>query len=844
MKKLLLILALAALIAGGANNSAYAQKKNKKSAKTEAVAKPNGDAPDAAKPAAKPKGPVSMEKFLKEKTSTMKGFTTVYRQGDKWFLNINDSIIGRDIEIVTRLSKSAEGLRSGFGGYAGDQLGEGMIRFEKGPSNKIFIRSIQLRERSTGELAQNVQNSNTTAIVAAFDIKAQSDDKKDNVIDITDFLMSDNSFLYFNKRAKKMFNVTSFSKERSYIASVKTFPINTEIKVAATYAKEEGSATFEFNASLVLLPKEPMQARYEDNRVGYFTVRYTDFDKNPQGVKTVKLAARWRLEPKEEDMQKYAAGELVEPKKPIVIYIDPSTPKEWVPYLIQGVNDWQPAFEAAGFKNAIRAEVAPTFEQDSTWSLEDALHSAIVYKPSDVSNASGPHVSDPRSGEIIETHINWYHNVMKLVRDWYLVQCAPADTLARHLEFPTELMGELVRFVSSHEVGHTLGLRHNFVGSACPIYTVENLKNVEFLKKYGHATSIMDYARFNYLAEGSDNIPRELLYPCIGPYDKWSIEWGYRYYPQFKNADEELPYLSKLVSEKVKNPIYKFGTESDPNDPRFQSEDLGCNQMESNEVGIRNLKFIMPNLEKWTLTPNEQYDNLREIYSQVIGQYQRYIGHVAKWVGGVYTDEKRSDEEGAIHTFVPKAKQKEAMAFLKKHFFTPQSWLLPQGVFDKTNTRADVTMMGLYSNVLNKLLVRRVFLSMYEAELALGSDKAYTIGEYFKDLNAMVFAPAPSNAADAAYQRMMQKTYVQILCDMYTGANIKSAVVMGRTMQMGVAEIKDNFDIGCQVQAQLEALLAKFKASSAAGSAIQKAHYKFLAKRIDNALNPPVAAAK
>lgn len=847
------IFALSALVA--CPTSVYSQKnkekKDKKEQKEEkknknastAAAKPVGqDIPGGqARPggAAQPKGPQELSKFVKKDAKIKKGFTTVYQQDDKWYININDSIIGRDLMMVSRISKSAEGGRSGFSGYAGDQITQAMIRFSKGPGNKIFIERVLLREKADGPLKENVKKSNTNALVASFDVVANDKSKGDNLIELTNFLVADSPIIYFGRSHKRTFGLQNFQKDRSYVSGVKTYPINTEMKSVITYGKEDGSsATYEFNVSVVLLPKEPMKPRYQDPRVGYFVHGFVDFDRNPQGVKRTSMIARWRLEPKPEDMEKYKAGELVEPQKPIVIYIDPSTPKEWVPYLIMGVNDWQVAFEQAGFKNAIRAEVAPTFEQDSTWSLEDATHSAIVYKPSDIENASGPHVSDPRSGEIIETHINWYHNVMRLLRDWYIIQCSPSDPMARSMELPTELMGQLIRFVSSHEVGHTLGLRHNFAGSSTPIYTVANLKNVDFLKKYGHATSIMDYARFDYLAQAKDNIPQELLFPCIGPYDKWAIEWGYRYYPQFATADDEVPYLRKLVSEKVKDPIYKFGTESDPSDPRFQSEDLGVNQMESNEVGIENLKYIMNNFEKWTKTPNEQYENTQEIYTQIVGQYQRYVNHVAKWVGGIFTDQKFNDEPGDIRTYVSKAKQKEAMNFLNKHLFKAPRWLVPENLFKKINSQPDAIINQVQRNTLRNLISQRVLTNLYRGEILNGTG-SYTIENYFADLNSMIFAPAPANPTDAAYQRSLQKNYVQILCDLYSGANAQTLNVGGRSISTGTALEKDNTDVSAMVLAQLENLRTKFKTNSQVGSTVAKAHNKLLYDRVNRILTEP-----
>ena len=371
---------------------------------------------------------------------------------------------------------------------------------------------------------------------------------------------------------------------------------------------------------MVLLPKVPMKPRYFDPRVGYFATGYTDFDANPQGIEEIRMITRWRLEPKPEDVEKYKRGELVEPQKQIVYYIDPATPRKWVPYLIQGVNDWNVAFEKAGFKNAITAKVAPV--NDPTWSLEDASHSAIVYKPSDVANASGPHVHDPRSGEILESHINWYHNVMNLVRDWYFIQTAAVDPEARTLRFPDSLMGQLIRFVSSHEVGHTLGLRHNW-GSSSTV-PVENLRNKAWVEANGHTPSIMDYARFNYVAQPEDNISEKGLFPRIGDYDKWAIEWGYKWMPDANTPEDEVPILNKMTMEKLKDKRYWFGTETDQDDPRGQNEDLGDNAMKASAYGIKNLQRILVKLPEWTKEANKDYSSLNEMYQQLVAVWQIY----------------------------------------------------------------------------------------------------------------------------------------------------------------------------------------------------------------------------
>jgi hypothetical protein len=425
-------LSLITLVLLGAGFQGFAQQKNPK--KNAASVSPAAN-PNAVNRPAAPNGPKPYAEVITAKAKTDKGLFKVHTIEDRYFFEIPDSLLDREILIVNRISKAAAGNRSQMMGYGGDQIGDNVISFQKGPANKLFLKSISYGERSQDTTAQglykSVMNSNVQPLVASFDIKAFAKDSvsgaKGVVIDVTDYMNGDNEIFFFDPSVKKTLNLTGIMSDRSYIKEIKAYPMNIEIRTLKTYAKSAppmpggmggapsaSPATYELNSSMVLLPSSQMKARYFDPRVGYFATGFVDFDSNPQGVKDLSLITRWRLEPKAEDIEKYKRGELVEPKKQIVYYIDPATPKKWVPYLIQGVNDWQAAFEKAGFKNAIVAKEAPS---DPAWSLEDARHNVIVYKPSDIPNASGPHVHDPRTGEILETHVNWYHNVMLILRN-------------------------------------------------------------------------------------------------------------------------------------------------------------------------------------------------------------------------------------------------------------------------------------------------------------------------------------------------------------------------------------------------------------------------------------------
>ncbi|MBQ8046223.1 MAG: zinc-dependent metalloprotease, partial [Bacteroidales bacterium] len=516
-----------------------------------------------------------IEKFFKDKPQTQNGLMIVHADKDKYYFEIQDSLYGKDLLLVTRIPKASAGLRAGFVGYAGDQVNTAVVRFEKGLNGKILLRKVLNVERSAdslGGMYQAVQRSSFMPILAAFDVKAALTDSSKVLIDITKLFESDNDELFFTKRLKSNLGLTLLQSDRTFISSIKTYPMNVEVKVVKSYSTNRGVASMELNTSIIMLPKEPMRPRYHDPRVGYFTESYTDYDKNPQGVDVTRMITRWKLEPKPEDMERYKAGELVEPVKPIIYYIDPATPSKWIPYLIQGVNDWEPVFRAAGFKNAIMAKLAPTKEEDSTWSLEDARYSAIVYKPSSIPNASGPHISDPRTGEILESHVNWYHNVMSLLHHWYFIQCSAVDTAARKMIFDDSLMGQLIRFVSSHEIGHTLGMQHNFAASSA--YPVDKLRDKDFVQQYGHTSSIMDYCRFNYVAQPEDSIPQHYLFPRIGKYDYWCIEWGYRLFPEIEDPRDEIQLLNDWIIEKTNDRYLWFGSGYTGMDPRSQSEDL------------------------------------------------------------------------------------------------------------------------------------------------------------------------------------------------------------------------------------------------------------------------------
>lgn len=834
------LMALLALPAAGKNKK---KKKNKGKAVAAAPA-PKTDS------AASKKGPKPFAKVITDKAVSKAGLFKVYKVEDKWYFELPDSLLNREIMVTTRFSKIA----GGGGTYAGEMEGRRTVMFERGPNNDVFMRviaNISVADSST-EIFKAVANSNLNPIAWTFEIKALSKDSAGVVIDVTDFFKGDNQPVSLSPMSKKRYNLANQVSDRSYISSINTYPINTEVKVVRTFsstppsgptpnvpgqmpsvtlpaAYAAGAVTVEMNNSFILLPKVPMAKRLFDPRVGYFADAYQKFDDDQQKVDEEVFAVRWRLEPKPEDVEKYKRGELVEPQKPIIYYIDPATPKKWRKYLIQGINDWQVAFERAGFKNAIWGREFDT--SDATMNLEDARFSVVRYLPSDIPNAYGPNVHDPRTGEILESHIGWYHNVMKLVHDWYFVQAAAVDERARKMEFDDELMGQLIRFVSSHEVGHTLGLRHNMGSSS--LTPVEKLRDKAWVEANGHTASIMDYARFNYVAQPGDAISDAGMFPRIGDYDKWAIEWGYKLtYAADHKADQKV--VNKWIIDSLKaNPRLWFGTETNPFDPRSQTEDLGDNSMVASTYGIANLKRVVPKLVEWTYEEADKYDNLETMYNAVVSQWNRYMGHVVKNIGGVYETPRSVEETGKdVYEPAPVSKQKEAVEFLNKQLFTTPEWLLNKDVLNKINNPVAVdAVTNVQVNVLNSLFSVARLNRMAITAQRYGADKTYAIVDMMTTVRDAVWLELKSGKAIDGYRRSLQKAYVEAL--------IKNIKPMEGNVNQAVVNNSWNTDAVSISRGHLKELKQLVDAAAGrTGDKVSKYHLQDVSARIEQALNP------
>ena len=789
------------------------------------------------RPGAGPKDKPEEKKETPVNLTFSQGLFSVAQNEKDWYLEIPDALLGRRLLAVTRYAANTMGA----GVYGGEEVNDVMLYWEKAPTGNLLLRVdvVNVEAPQADAIAQAVRVSSENPIVASFKPEKNASAGTTR-IKANSLFEGDLQIFSLDSRTKKQYNLAGIKNDASFIQSIRTYPINTEVTVTKTYGynqpmpsgapgaapggpsrstslpagRETGVVTIVLNTSIILLPEVPMQQRWFDPRVGYFAGGYTHFSDEQQGVEQIRYITRWRLEARPEDVEKQKRGELVEPVKPIVYYIDPATPKQWRPYLIAGVNDWQKAFEQAGWKNAIRAEEWPENAEELGMSMEDARFSVIRYLASPVANAYGPNVHDPRSGEILESHIGWYHNVMTLVHDWYQVQVAAVDPRARSFKYSDELMGDLIRFVSSHEVGHTLGLRHNKGSSS--FTPVKKLRDKAWVEANGHTVSIMDYARFNYVAQPEDGIGKDGLYPRINTYDKWAIEYGYKPTP-FKTAKEDHLYWNKVIIDRLAaQPELWFGGEGSDSDPRAQREDLGDDAVAASNYGLMNLKRIIGQLPEWNAEEADQFDNVSRMYKALLGQYNRYVGHVAANIGGRFVTNHSIEQPNAVkYAPVPKDRQKRALNWLNDNLFKKPTWLVNVPYIFEITDRPDTQISPYAKTAISGLLnVQKLERMGQFAEYGPGN---YAPEEFLDDFTGMIFEELYKGRATDSWRRFLQRTYVSSALEV-----IASRLAEGtdaRTLLIGkVTEIQKK--------------AAKAKSSDAA----TQAHWTELSKMIEKAL--------
>ena len=800
---------------------------------------PAGGAPGAA-----PRAPRPYDQVITSAAKSERGVLAVHKVAERYFFEIDNSLLGRDFLLVSRIS----GVPAGSGGFqsAGSVVNERMVRWEK-RDNSMLLKSISVDSYADEEtpIAKSVSQNNFAPILASFPIAAFGASNSSSVIDVTDFFAGDTPALSgLSAATKRTYGVSRYDTARSFVSDIRSFPTNVEVRHVQTFVATDapgdrtgGTVSLEMRQSIVLLPKEPMKPRNFDPRVGYFTVDRVNYSLDQQKAATETFITRWRLEPK--DPAAYARGELVEPIKPIVYYIDPATPLKWRRYVKEGVEQWQKVFEKAGFKNAIIAKDPPTKAQDPDWDPDDARVSMIRWAASLVRNAVGPHTSDPRTGEILNSEITWYHNHMRSYRNWLMMETGAANPAARTLEMPEELMGETMRQVIAHETGHALGLQHNMVASSS--FPVESLRDPKFTSVYGVSATIMDYARQNYIAQPGDGLQTKDFIRRVGPFDDFAINWGYRIIPNTKTADEEKPALNGWIKNQTGRFPYRFvPAEYGAIDPRSQTEDLGDDPVKASTYAVMNYKKMIPSLLQWTTKPGDDYADLQEIYTEALGRWAGYMGHVAQVIAGVNVDLKTADQSGAVYSVVPKAKQQAALAFLNENVFITPDWLQPASISTLIGPSSlPARQVAVLNNVMsNARLGRLAEIEKFDAA------KAWPLPDYMAEVKRLIWN-SPQAAAPDANRRTLQRAYVARL-----GAIVNPPAAPATPPAAGggapaappgpfLAPVNlAQSDLPALARAQLRAIQSQAKTAAAASTnATLKAHWMDIADRVTEILD-------
>lgn len=790
--------------------------------------------------------PQPYDRVITKDAKTKAGVFKVHQVKDKYYYEIPKSELGKEYLWVTQIARTTLGV-----GYGGQALGRRVVRWEMGENNKIYLRNVNYSVVADPKLpiSAAVGASNNDSILMAFNVAAWGPNNDTAVVEVGRLFTTD----VFEFSARQRLNATAMDPTRSYIERISPFPTNIEAEASQTYTRiappagvpqnpataggmNPGSATVVLHFSMVKLPENPMMPRVFDDRVGYFSVNNMDYGRDEHRAQQRTYITRWRLEKKDPN------AAMSEPVKPIVYYIDSATPVKWRPYMIKGVEKWQKAFEAAGFKNAIIAKMAPTKQQDPEFSPEDARYSVIRWLPSTIENASGPHINDPRTGEILESDIQFYHNIMNLQRSWYFLQAGAIDPRVQKLPMPDDLMGELLEYVCAHEVGHTLGFQHNMKASS--MYPAEKVRDREWVKKMGHVATLMDYSRFNYVAQPEDKIDVADLIPGIGPYDEFATMWGYKPIPSAKTPDAEQPTLDEWARQQDTTPWLRFSTDgSAGSDPGELTEAVGdADAVRSSTLGLMNLKRVSKMLVPATTNEKGQpYDDLSELYGRMLGQWTLEMNHVSAIVGGLNSQQKHIGQNGVRFTLVPKARQSEAVKFLADNAFATPTWAIDKEILRRIEPIGALNRVrNAQNSILNNLLSSARFARLIEQQ-ALDGDASYQPGDFLADVRKGVWTEldAPNVKIDA-YRRNLQRSYLDIANNKLNGA--AQATPQGLPPGFAALFISSGDERGFY-RAELKALNASI------GSALAKTtdrttrvHLEAVRDQVGKILNPEAGA--
>lgn len=730
-----------------------------------------GAAPIARPPA---NGPKKYEDVITAKAKSKNGLFQVHVVDDKYYYEIPESLFGRDMLMYNEIAQAPPGV-----GYSGSPGNFRLVRWQR-RGNRVFLRVNPMTKRATdGDAGTKlaVELSNFQPIIRAFNIEAEGPkDKKTVVIDVTPMFSTDiPEFSAVSLLASlRLPAAPAADPTRSFVEEIKAFPENIEVRSTLTWnfgppplpstnpnapppARIPGglrSLSVMVHYSMVLLPEKPMTGRFFDPRVGYFVQPFEEYANEENRVETKGFITRFRLEKKDPN------AALSEPVKPIVFYISREVPDVWKPYIKRGIEDWNVAFEQAGFKNAIVAKYAPSKEEDPDWDAEDVRYSVVRWAALPVENAMGPHVHDPRSGEIISAHMILWHDVLKLAQSWYFGMCSAQNDAARKLPFDSKLMGELLLYIASHEIGHTIGLRHNHKASSA--YSIAQLRDPEFTKKHGSVASIMAYGRFNYVAQPEDNVTG--LIPIVAPYDKFAIEWGYKQFPGVKTPEDEKKLLDEIAARQLTDPFLRFGGEDGPAmvDPNVKTENISDDPIQATALGYKNLERVINGwLIKATTRPGEDFDVLKETFEDLWNLRRLWFGSVTKMIGGVTESRTLAGRGGDQFSRVPKARQREALKFLHEQVFMPPTNIIKPEILNqfKYFGAADI-IINQQKSALETLLSPMRFKLLTDAE-ALNAKEAYTLREFLGEVQSGFFSDAlkPGASVDL-YRRALQRNYI------------------------------------------------------------------------------------